>query len=99
MIVSRKKDTKMVEMTVLLAILMLLATVVYVYYTGQLLKETVELRKVETSPFINANIQIKQGFSFIVIKNIFSLSNGGGVNKKKNGRLLDGKIYDEMPNG
>ena len=60
----------MPEITIILAILMFLATVVYVYYTGQLLKETIALRKVETSPFINADIQISQGFSFIIIKNI-----------------------------
>lgn len=60
----------MSEITIILALLMFFATVIYVYYTGQLLKETIALRKVETSPFIGSSIQIRQGFSFIIIKNI-----------------------------
>lgn len=60
----------MEELTIILALLMFFATVIYVYFTGQLLKETIALRKVETNPFIGANIQIREGFSFIIIKNI-----------------------------
>jgi hypothetical protein len=60
----------MESIAILLSILMFLTTVVYVYYTSQLVKETVRLRELETNPFIGANIHIGKGFSMIVVKNI-----------------------------
>jgi hypothetical protein len=56
--------------TVIVTILMLLATGIYVYYTKQLLEETIKLREVETSPFIGAHLDISSGLSRIIIKNI-----------------------------
>jgi len=37
--------------------LMVIATLIYVFFTGKLLKETIKLREVETSPFITVYIQ------------------------------------------
>jgi len=56
--------------TVIVTILMLLATGIYVYYTKQLLEETIKLREVETSPFIGVHLDISSGLSKIIIKNI-----------------------------
>jgi hypothetical protein len=52
------------------SLVLMFATLVYVYFTYKLTKETTKLREVETSPFINAYIDIKQGISKIVISNI-----------------------------
>lgn len=53
-----------------IALLMLIATVIYVLYTGNLVKETMKMREVATNPFINAKLILEQGFSKIVIENI-----------------------------
>ena len=57
-------------LTLILAFLMLVATGVYVYYTRQLVGETIKMREIETSPFINAKLILSQGFSKIFIENI-----------------------------
>ncbi len=57
-------------LTVTLGFLMLIATGVYVFYTRQLLKESIKMREVGTYPFINFKLIAKQGFSKIIIENI-----------------------------
>lgn len=39
-------------------VILVLATMIYVYYTTQLAKETTKLREIETSPFISAYLHI-----------------------------------------
>jgi hypothetical protein len=57
-------------LTLILASLMLVSTFIYVYFTYKLTQETTKLREIETSPFINAKLIIKSGFSKIYIENI-----------------------------
>ena len=57
-------------LTVFLGFLMLIATAVYVYYTRQLLNESIKMREVGTYPFINFKLIAKEGFSRVIIENI-----------------------------
>lgn len=52
------------------SLVLMLATLVYVYFTYKLTKETTKLREVETSPFINVKLVPEQGFSKIFVENI-----------------------------
>jgi len=57
-------------LTVILSFMMLLVTGVYVYYTRQLVKESIKMREANTYPLINFKLIPKTGYSKVFIENI-----------------------------
>jgi hypothetical protein len=59
--------------TAVATIILVLTTIIYVYFAGKLTQETVKLREVETTPFISISFDISYqmvSHSKLIIKNI-----------------------------
>jgi len=56
--------------TAISTVILLISTMIYVFFTYKLTKETVKLREVETTPFISLHIDSDIGSLKVIVKNI-----------------------------